>query len=416
MNIIIPMAGLGSRFSDYGFTINKYLLPINKQLDTMIEKAILSLCIPADCHFILIIREENCIDQPLRDLIHKICTQNNYKYTILSTNTVTEGPTCTSYLAKELIDNDTPLIISNSDQILDWNYSSFIDRASTFDGCVLTYTPTYPITIGQKDKHSFVKFNEDGIPIQYIEKIAISNEALVGTHYYKKGSLFIEAAEYTFRNNIRAPNGEFYISYTYQALLDMGLTTGTYRLTDSEHFYPVGEPGDYFTYYNTHGNGAFHHENDINVIATLTDNRLAVRSTSECADEPIITIGDNTIHIDRYIITVNGMKAMQNILPFQSYIRGWLIGDFEPSIVRTKDFEVGILTHKAGEKWPFHYHAHLDEINLLIKGEMRINNCNVSAGDVFVFNKNMISCPIFIEDCTVLCVKIPSLPKDKILL
>jgi CTP:phosphocholine cytidylyltransferase-like protein len=412
MNILIPMAGLGSRFTDFGFTINKYLLPIDKDLTTMIEKAITSLNAPPSTHFILIIREEGFIDQPLRDLLNSICQQNNYKCTILSTNKVTEGPTCTAYLAKELINNDVPLIISNSDQILDWNYSKFIDRASTADGCVLTYTPTYELTIGQKDKHSFVKCNESGTPVRYIEKVAISTEALVGTHYYKHGRLFIEAAEYTFRNNIRAPNGEFYISLTYQALVDLGYTTCTYHLSSIENFYTVGETGDYFTYYNK--DNAVVISRDVSQIVVLTNNKVSVTENNDVVHIPTISDDGLEIHANKYIINTGAIPGnKRDTLPFTSYVRGWLIGDFEPALIRSTDIEVGILSHKKGEKWPFHYHSEATEINLLISGEMKVNGITIRCGDIFVFNKNIISCPDFIDDCTVLCVKIPSRPKDK---
>ena len=73
---------------------------------------------------------------------------------------------------------------------------------------------------------------------------------MVGVHFYKKGCHFIKATEYLFENNIRAPNGEFYLSYTYQAMLDLKYTVGTYLLSSIEKFYPVGEPNDYFNYYN----------------------------------------------------------------------------------------------------------------------------------------------------------------------
>lgn len=95
------------------------------------------------------------------------------------------------------------------------------------------------------------------------------------------------------------------------------------------------------------------------------------------------------------------------------YTRGWLIGDFEPNLFRTKEFEVGILTHRKGEVWPKHYHALGTEYNVLIQGRMTIAGEDLVAGDVFVFEPMEIADPIFHEDCTVLCVKVPSIPGDK---
>jgi len=93
--------------------------------------------------------------------------------------------------------------------------------------------------------------------------------------------------------------------------------------------------------------------------------------------------------------------------------RGWFIGDFEPSILRTKDFEVGLLTHKKGEVWPKHYHALSTEYNLLIEGSMTVQGTQINPGDIFIFEPMEIADPVFHEDCKVLCVKVPSVKGDK---
>lgn len=93
--------------------------------------------------------------------------------------------------------------------------------------------------------------------------------------------------------------------------------------------------------------------------------------------------------------------------------RGWFIGNFEPSVLKTKDFEVGLLTHKQGEQWPKHYHAIATEYNLLVSGKMIIKETMIEPGDIFVIEPNEIADPSFLEDCTVLCVKVPSIPGDK---
>ena len=93
--------------------------------------------------------------------------------------------------------------------------------------------------------------------------------------------------------------------------------------------------------------------------------------------------------------------------------RGWFIGDFLPSVLRTNLFEVGILKHHKGEEWPKHYHAEATEYNVLINGSMTVNNNLIKEGEIFILEKNEICNPIFHKDCTVLCVKVPSIPGDK---
>jgi quercetin dioxygenase-like cupin family protein len=93
--------------------------------------------------------------------------------------------------------------------------------------------------------------------------------------------------------------------------------------------------------------------------------------------------------------------------------RGWIIGDFSPSLVKSKEFEVGLLTHLKGERWPKHYHAIATEYNVLVSGRMTINGMEIIQGQVFVIEPGEVADPFFVEDCLVLCIKIPSLPNDK---
>jgi quercetin dioxygenase-like cupin family protein len=95
------------------------------------------------------------------------------------------------------------------------------------------------------------------------------------------------------------------------------------------------------------------------------------------------------------------------------FFRGWFIGNFEPSVLKTDQFEVGLLIHKKGEVWPAHYHKVGTEYNVLISGSMTVCGQDIAPGDVFVIEPNEIADPIFHEDCSLICVKLPSLPGDK---
>lgn len=93
--------------------------------------------------------------------------------------------------------------------------------------------------------------------------------------------------------------------------------------------------------------------------------------------------------------------------------RGWFIGDFEPSVMRTPLFEIGILTHKKGELWPAHYHKHAIEYNVLLDGSMCIAGEIIKSGDIFWFEPGDVADPEFLEDCRVCVVKRPSIIGDK---
>jgi quercetin dioxygenase-like cupin family protein len=97
----------------------------------------------------------------------------------------------------------------------------------------------------------------------------------------------------------------------------------------------------------------------------------------------------------------------------KNFKNGWFIGDFLPSILRVKDFEVGVVNHKKGEFWPVHYHKVATEYNLILKGTMIIQGKTLTEGDMFILAPNEIADPIFLTDCQVLVIKTPSVPGDK---
>ena len=93
--------------------------------------------------------------------------------------------------------------------------------------------------------------------------------------------------------------------------------------------------------------------------------------------------------------------------------RGWFIGNFEPSVYKTNQFEVGVLFFPKGEKKPPHYHKFGTEYNVLLEGTFTTNDVTLVPGDIFIIEPNVIVDPVFHEDCRILCVKIPSVTEDK---
>lgn len=102
------------------------------------------------------------------------------------------------------------------------------------------------------------------------------------------------------------------------------------------------------------------------------------------------------------------------IIPLSEFTRGWFIGDFEPSVLKTSKFEVGVFKHSKGEDWPTHYHQYHTEYNVLVTGKMSIYGTIIEPESVFVVPKKSIVKPVFLEDCVIVCVKSPSIPGDKI--
>lgn len=92
---------------------------------------------------------------------------------------------------------------------------------------------------------------------------------------------------------------------------------------------------------------------------------------------------------------------------------GWFIGNFNPCVYNTNQFEVCFKQHTKGENWETHYHKEAVEINYLIRGEMTVNGIELKSGDIFTIEKNEISAPMFKTDCELIVVKTPSVVGDK---
>jgi quercetin dioxygenase-like cupin family protein len=97
----------------------------------------------------------------------------------------------------------------------------------------------------------------------------------------------------------------------------------------------------------------------------------------------------------------------------KDFHKGWFIGDFEPSLHKNKDFEVGLLDRKKGLLETPHYHAVGTEYNILVSGRMTLNGVDLAPGDIFIIEPNEVAHSVFHEDSQILCVKTPSLPGDK---
>jgi HAD superfamily hydrolase (TIGR01509 family) len=197
MNILIPMAGAGSRFEKAGYTFPKPLIEVNGK--PMIQVVVENLNI--DARHIFIVQESHFEKYNLKHLLNLVSPGCE----IVQVDGITEGAACTTLLARDLIDSDQPLVIANSDQFLNWDSNEFMYSmvADEIDGGILTFTGTHP-------KWSFAKLDADGFVEEVAEKKPISDKATCGVYYWKKGSDYVKYADSMIENDTRT-NNEFYV-------------------------------------------------------------------------------------------------------------------------------------------------------------------------------------------------------------
>ncbi len=98
------------------------------------------------------------------------------------------------------------------------------------------------------------------------------------------------------------------------------------------------------------------------------------------------------------------------------FTRGWIIGDFTPSIIRTKDFEFMVRHYKKGEKEKKHVHNKADEITVIVDGTFLMNNEKLTDGDIIHLSPGEPTDFECLEDGTTAVIKTPSVIGDKYVL
>jgi NDP-sugar pyrophosphorylase family protein len=232
LDIVIPMAGRGSRFTKVGFVMPKPLIDVKGK--TMIERVVGNLTCHADHRFIFLVLAEHLKQY---DLEGKLRHYGGPQTVIVPVDQVTEGAACTVLLAEKSIDTDQPLMIANSDQLVDIDINDYVDGAidSGLDGSIMIFRDHDP-------KWSFAAIDKQGYVTEVAEKRPISDLATVGIYFFKSGRQFCSAARQMIRKNIRV-NNEFYVCPVYNEMIASGAKIKTYEI-EMRRMHGLGTPED----------------------------------------------------------------------------------------------------------------------------------------------------------------------------
>lgn len=208
LNIVVPMAGRGSRFAKEGYALPKPLIPV--QGYPMIQVVIENL-LPAMAHrFHFLVLREHDQTYALTEKLRTWAPDCSVTYV----DDVTEGAACTVLLAREAINTDDPLMIANCDQYIDASIDAYLADMKGADGLIMTMW-------ADDDKWSFVKRDDTGRVVEVIEKVVVSDEATVGIYNFARGADFVRGAEAMIEADERV-NGEFYVAPVYSRLAAEG--------------------------------------------------------------------------------------------------------------------------------------------------------------------------------------------------
>lgn len=234
MNIVIPMAGEGSRFKKEGYELPKPLIDVKGK--PMIWWAIKSVEFERNARLILICRTEHEEKYKISSIVKGLGFKYDFEFIFI--DKLTEGAACTVLKARKFIDNIDPLVLINSDQYIDWNPNHFLSiiEKTNSDGGILTFHNKHP-------KWSYAEVNDEGYITYVKEKEPISTYATVGLYHFAKGSDFVAGADSMIHKDARV-NGEFYVCPVYnEIIMPMNKKILNYPIP-SQSMYGLGTPED----------------------------------------------------------------------------------------------------------------------------------------------------------------------------
>ena len=232
LNIVIPMAGAGSRFVAAGFVDPKPLIPI--QGVPMIRIVIHNLRPVVEHRFIFICQKKHIEAYKLDAKLQQWAPGSE----IVSVDGLTDGAASTVLRAATLINSAEPLMIANSDQYVDVDINKYLSELNRrdLDGMIMTMT-------AHDSKWSYVELNRDNLVTRVAEKEVISSEATVGVYNFARGTDFVLSAEKMIAKNRRV-NGEFYVAPVYNELLT-AKRVGVFNVgSEANGMYGLGVPTD----------------------------------------------------------------------------------------------------------------------------------------------------------------------------
>ena len=220
ITIVIPVGGKARRFYDAGYTEYKPFLPLGDK--KMIERVYDNLNIKG-AKFIFSVRQQD-----------KNAFESLFPHSKIVVDTEQGGAATGVLVARELI-SDEPLLIANSDQLVDVSIDDFVD--TDLDARIMTFKSDHP-------KWSYAKVS-DGLVTEVAEKVVISDHATVGIYYFKHGTDFVKAADRMIEDNFRV-NGEFYTCPAYN-FIPRHKRIGVYEIKEDQ-MCGLGVPEDYESY------------------------------------------------------------------------------------------------------------------------------------------------------------------------
>ena len=233
IHLVIPAAGLGSRFTEVGVTTPKPLIEV---FDIpMLYWVISNFSLSAQDKIWVIGQAKHQLKSRLNPWLENLPQEINF----IEIDGVTAGPAQTVFLALEAIQESEGVIVANSDQFVKQNLDGFIEgvRNATTPASIVTMEAT-------SNAWSYIGRNDLKEMERIVEKEEISNEATVGIYAWSECRYLRDSFNQMFINNVKT-NGEFYVAPSFNHLIHDRLEVSTFHVgKHGETVHGLGTPAD----------------------------------------------------------------------------------------------------------------------------------------------------------------------------
>lgn len=212
MNIVITMAGLGSRFKKVGYKVPKYQIEVNGR--NLFEWSMLSLedfnKIENVKYIFIVRREDNAKQFILEEMAKKSIKDIN----VVEIDGPTDGQATTALMAKEYWAEDEEMIVYNIDTYVEPNFIKYNEVQG--DGFI-------PCFKAEGEHWSFVKLDKNNNAVEVREKERISDNCTIGLYYFKSCKLYEEIYNNYYKDNTNLEKNEKYIAPLYNYMIEKGM-------------------------------------------------------------------------------------------------------------------------------------------------------------------------------------------------
>ncbi|MCX2718541.1 glycosyltransferase family 2 protein [Lentiprolixibacter aurantiacus] len=225
LDVLIPLAGTSIFFNESNYPFPKPLIEVNgKPMIQLVLEQLNSMEIVEK--FIFVLNSEDCRKFHL-DSVLRLLTDNRCE--IIKLDKTTKGAACSVLMAIDEINPEKELLICNGDQIIEEDYNDIIGhfRTDDYDAGVVTFNSVHP-------RWSYVRLDKKGEIIETAEKRPLSNSAIAGFYYFKKGQMFVDAAMKMIEKGASV-NDAYYIAPTLNELVLQNCKLGVYAIENEKY-------------------------------------------------------------------------------------------------------------------------------------------------------------------------------------